>query len=224
MRRTMNPKSLTDAALGIAALCVAVAAVVYVRSARAGEHSDALDQTSRAVSHPEQYARFGHALGRPGAPVQLVVFSDVQCPYCRKLDKTLSELQLRHPEIGIVYRHFPSEFHYSAFAGAVAAECAGQQGRFADFIHLVFSKQDSIGLIPYAEFARRAGVSDSARFAHCSNDSTSRRPVQRDIAAGEALGLQGTPSVIIGDRLYDGAIPLDSLEAILQTQTKKGSE
>jgi protein-disulfide isomerase len=220
----MNLRSWSDAALGVAALCVASAAVVYVRNARSPEQPNESGPASRTIANPEQYARYGHMLGRADATVRLVVFSDVQCPFCRKFDKTLSELQLRHPEVGVIYRHYPLEMHYSAFSGAVAAECAGQQGRFAAFIHLVFAKQDSIGLVPFGEFARRAGVTDSVRFERCSADSATRRAVKRDIAAGDALALSGTPSVIVRGRLFDGALPLDSLESVLRVQKDEGNK
>ena len=79
---------------------------------------------------------------------------------------------------------------------ALVAECAGEQGRFAEFVGAVHAGQDSLGLKPWWEYARTATVHDSLRYVNCLRASPPSR-----IAAGRAwaehLGLTGTPTVIV---------------------------
>jgi protein-disulfide isomerase len=96
--------------------------------------------------------------------------------------------------------------HRFAKLAATAAECAGEQNRFAAMHDLLFQKQDSFGIKPWSNFATESGVIDSARFAQCFSNN----PIQPKIAAGLALGdsikLTATPTVIInGWRMYHGA-------------------
>src|SRR5262245_40011224 len=71
--------------------------------------------------------------GSPNAPVKIVEFSDFQCPYCKQwTDTTLEPLREKYGDkIVIYYRHYPlTSIHPEAMDGAIAGECANEQGKF----------------------------------------------------------------------------------------------
>lgn len=152
----------------------------------------------------------GRIIGDASAPVKVIVFSDFQCPYCARfaLD-TWPRLKDEYgDEIAMVVRYWPLNIHENAFAAAQAAECAHRAGRFSEFHDLLFVKQDSIGAKPFEEYASEAGVADVEQFRACNMDSTSIAIIEQGIAHAEALGLKGTPSVIVNNWLApNGGLP-----------------
>lgn len=83
----------------------------------------------------------------------------------------------------------------------------------------MFAWQDSLGLTPWPVFAAAAGVPDTAAFARCMRDTdpTVLAAVARDTLAGHELGITGTPTLLINDRLIQGAPTPRMLEAEIQS-------
>ena len=82
--------------------------------------------------------------GDPDAPVVIVEYSDFQCPFCRRwYTDVLPELEGRiGAEVALAFAHFPlSQIHANAEAAHVAAECAGEQGKFWEMHDLLFDRQ-----------------------------------------------------------------------------------
>lgn len=161
----------------------------------------------------------GHVRGAAKARLSIIEFADYQCPACRSFEPTLRELLRRHPnDVRVVFRNYPlRDIHPQAFAAARAAECAGAQGRFDPYHDVLYVTQESLGVIPWAQLARRAGVPDTMRFKHCLADTVVPVSIQRDMKVAETLKLVGTPSIIINDSLYSGTRPLAFLEGLLAT-------
>lgn len=162
---------------------------------------------SRTVSDWRDYA-VGHRSGGPEAPVTLVEFADFQCPFCASFDTIVQPvIRRRAPEAAVIYRHYPlSEIHPYAIAAAMASECAADQDRFDAFRAAAFRNQKDIGRRPWETFAEDAGVPNIARFSRCVADSSTMSRVQADIQAATRLRINGTPSVLIGDQLFQGAV------------------
>lgn len=153
-----------------------------------------------------EYARDGHRMGPANAPVTVVVFSDFQCRFCGVLMANLRDLRNAYPEqVAVVYRHFPLSNHEYAAAAARASECA--QGRFEAFQDALFASQDSIGAISWDRFASEAGVEDLAAFRACTTNSAPSPALARDSAAGGRLRVSGTPTLLINDQRFQGAVP-----------------
>jgi protein-disulfide isomerase len=128
----------------------------------------------------------------------VVEFSDLECPFCRKFHSTLREArQTWGDSVAYTFIHYPLDFHKNAYAAARAAECAHSQGRFEQFLDIVFAKQDSMGRIPWSSLAREAAVPDPEGFAVCIADSASVDRVERGRAVGSLLRIRGTPTVIV---------------------------
>ena len=131
--------------------------------------------------------------------VFVMEYSDFLCPFCKKVQRTLSDLRKKYADsVQFGYRHFP--LHEEARGLSEAVECARDQGRFWQFQSLVFLdarrlQQSKLELI---RNARRAGVRDIPSFERCVDSGKYQKRVQSDLEEGLALGIQGTPTFIIG--------------------------
>ncbi len=167
------------------------------------------------VADGAAYAAEGHRVGPAGAAVSIVEFSDFQCPFCRVFAARLDSVRARFPgEVAVVYRHYPVQGHAHAPLAARATDCAALQGRFQALHDALFAAQDSIGVLPWTGFAARAQVPDTAAFARCMQAPTER--LARDSAAARRLGVDATPTLVIGDTRLVGAVARDTLEAYVR--------
>lgn len=140
----------------------------------------------------------GVLLGEPSARVTIVEFADLECPYCALLSTRLVALRKRYPrDVAVAFIHFPLAQHRFALPAARALECAGDQSAFDRFLELLYGKQDSLGLKPWDEFAREAGVSDLRKFDSCNKKTSPMPRVQAGLALGKEIGVRGTPVVIL---------------------------
>jgi protein-disulfide isomerase len=167
------------------------------------------------VSDWERFSSAGNRIGAASAPVTVVEFSDFQCPFCRILALRLDTLRAEFPDdIAVVYRHFPLEvIHPHAAAAARASECAATQGRFWAMHDALYAGQNMIGSRSWARFAQVAGVGDSVAFHACMENNAAAEALARDMAAGKALQVQSTPTLLINEFRLTGAAPLDTLRA-----------
>lgn len=125
----------------------------------------------------------------------------------------LQQLLQSHPgQVAVVYRHYPLSIHPFARAAAAAAECAGRQGKFQEYADLLFKEQDSIGVTSWQTFAQRVGVPDTVMFHTCQSEKDVQDIIATDLAAGDRIGITGTPTIVIRNERVSVVLPLDSLE------------
>ncbi len=172
--------------------------------------------------------------GPADAPVTIVEFSDFECTHCASLHKALRETWLRSPGlVRIVFRHFPldsacnplvqSRFHTLACEAAVAAECAGRQGKFWQYHDLLFEHQKRLEEKRLRDFARDLRL-DLVSFDRCMQDPDSRQQIQDDIALGIKLGVNSTPTMFLNGRVIRGAVDAETLHrALLLAEASKAS-
>jgi protein-disulfide isomerase len=148
----------------------------------------------------------GRVLGSENAPVTIIEFTDLQCPYCARFARdTWPRVRKEYVDTGRVRfatRDLPLPFHAFAVPAAVAARCAGAQGKYWEYREAVFAVQSRLGSEPYAALATELGL-DPARFASCRADPATLQSVKDDAALAAAQGITGTPSFVIG-RVVDG--------------------
>ena len=180
---------------------------------------------SVSVTATLEGARDSMRLGSPDAPVQIVVFADPQCPYCKQsaveTEPRIVEQFVNTGHASLVYRHF-------TFLGpesqriAVAMECAAEQRRFWAFHKLVFERQfpENAGQATdeaLRGWARDAGL-DVTQFASCISQSEMAAQVDADTAMGRKLGVTGTPTLFINGRPVPGALPFDFLKTTIEAE------
>jgi protein-disulfide isomerase len=159
----------------------------------------------------------GIRMGPAEAPVQLLEFSDFECPFCANLHKDLKTLQVRYPtQVALIYVHFPLPMHRFAEPAARVAECAGDQGRFQPMYDLLFEQQDRFGLKPWSEFASEAGVPDTASFETCIKRTEPITRVAEGKTLGKQLDVQGTPTLVINGWKLGRPPSLEELDAMVK--------
>ncbi|MGB5104284.1 MAG: DsbA family protein [Steroidobacteraceae bacterium] len=167
-------------------------------------------------------------LGREDAPVSIIEFTDLQCPYCARFaTQVFPEIRRNYIDTGKVRfasRDLPLPFHAFALPAAVAARCAGEQGKFWDFREALFAGQSRLGSAPYDELARRFGM-DAGRFDACRRDGRQEANVRADLALAQSQGIRSTPSFVIGrvvngsfeGEIVSGARPYEEFAARIDT-------
>lgn len=163
------------------------------------------------------YAASGHHIGPENAPVTITVFSDFQCPFCKRFAEAFREAQDSMGEgITLRYRHFPmTAIHPQARALAMGSICAAKVGQFESFHDAVFAKQDSLAVLPLSRLAELSGIRDTNLFNSCLKDDSTRLIVEQDIDAGKDLGVRGTPAVLINQYLVMGDPGFGGLDSLI---------
>jgi len=154
-------------------------------------------------------------LGRVSAPVDVVVFSDFQCPYCAKARATALELEKQHHgDVRIVFKHKPLPFHQNAKLAAKASLAADEQGKFWPYHDVLFAHQDALDRASLEKYASELGL-DVARFRDAIDSERLEARVNADMAEADRLEVKGTPTFFVNGRRMVGAQPLDVIEKLV---------
>lgn len=148
-----------------------------------------------------------HILGDPDALVKMIEFSDLECPFCKRVHTTLQQIIDEYGDSGQVawvYRHFPLDALHpiKARTEAVASECANELGgndKFWEYIDRIFeitpsNNQLDLDLLPV--IAEDIGL-DRNEFEECLNSGRYDQHIQDDLDDAKFSGGQGTPYTVI---------------------------
>ena len=157
---------------------------------------------------PPQSTADSRSLGKPNAPVVMLEFSDLQCPYCARfaLD-TFPALRRRYIDTGKVRfetHDMPLPFHAYAVPAAIAARCGGRQGRFWEYREALFRAQQQLDGAPYDAIAAALGL-DVERFKACRADPAVAEEVRTDETQAASRGVSSTPTLMVG-RMVKGEL------------------
>ena len=146
-------------------------------------------------------------LGSERAPVTIVEFTDMQCPYCGLFSRTtfpaLRRQYIDTGKVRFISRDLPLPMHPYAIAAAVAARCAGQQGKYWEYREWMVAHQEDLPKSPYNDFAQHVGL-DVAAFDVCRNAGLQEQKVLLDVESSKAAGITVTPTFVLG-RTVEGA-------------------
>jgi predicted DsbA family dithiol-disulfide isomerase len=155
------------------------------------------EQEALPVNDWQQYALAGHRRGPPDARVTVIEFGDYECSACLSAEPHLKALRRRYPDdVQFIYRHWPLPYHQYALPTARAAECAGEQGRFWEYHERLYSDRNWLGDAIY-RFAEESGIEDLAAFRECFLRTDPVPATEADMAAAQAAGGTGTPTLIV---------------------------
>jgi len=159
-------------------------------------------EDAAAATPPAQF----NVIGRDDAPVTIIEFTDLQCPYCaRYASQTFPRLKREYVDTGklrYTSRDLPLPFHSFALPAAVASRCAGEQGQFWEFREALFAAQGTLGTEPYGRIAGQLGL-DVAQLEACRSKGEQESSVRADLAMASQHGIRSTPTFVIG-RVVDG--------------------
>jgi predicted DsbA family dithiol-disulfide isomerase len=161
-------------------------------------------------------------IGAQDAKVEVVEFSDFQCPFCSKASVILKQLKQKYgKKIKIAFKQYPLPFHAQAKDAAVAALCANEQKTeyFWKLHDAMFADQSKLSVADLKMSAKKVGV-DSAQFDKCLDSKKYLAQVEADIKQGQDIGVKSTPTFFVNGQLVQGAQPLEVFSEIIDAELK----
>ncbi|MBV1858988.1 MAG: thioredoxin domain-containing protein, partial [Nannocystaceae bacterium] len=159
--------------------------------------------------------------GPADAKVTLVMVTDFECPYCKRVQLTLRALERRYgADLRIVVKHNPLAFHSRARPAALAAEAAHEQGKFWELHDLLYENSRSLSDEDIRRWAKKAGC-DMSRFRTDQRSASLARRVDEDIALAKRVGARGTPAFFVNGRFLSGAQPQEAFAKVIDEEVKE---
>jgi protein-disulfide isomerase len=156
--------------------------------------------------------------GSASAPIELIEFSDFQCPFCLRADPTVQQvLSTYGDKIRFVYRHYPLPNHPFARPAAEAAACAGEQGKFWPYHDRLFANPTKLSDGDLKQHAAELGL-NTGQFNSCVDTHKLKGLVDTDVKDGEEAGVNGTPAFYINGRMISGAQPYEVFKKIIDEE------
>lgn len=158
-----------------------------------------------------------HVLGPDGAPLELVMFGDFECPYCIGAQSIVARVRSRlEGRLLFVYRHLPiTQRHPHAQQAAEASEAAAAQGRFWEMHDALYASRGKLALDDLVRVAGSLGV-DADRLRTEVTGGVHAERVDRDVRSAEASGVRGTPSFFVNGVAHPDAFDAGSLVEALE--------
>jgi protein-disulfide isomerase len=200
----------------VAAAAVLVLALVFIN----------LNATAKPLE-PPSVLNAGRVLGDAAAPVKIDLYSDFQCPVCRRADQTIREMAPKYIDTGLVQ----VVYHNFAFIGpesewsAQAAECANDQGKFWEYSSYLFDRQtgENVGAYSRENLKRFASELqlDTTAFNACFDSGKHSALIQQEKAEAQARNIRATPSFYVNGQFIEGLLPLPQFTAMIDSMLPK---
>jgi protein-disulfide isomerase len=170
----------------------------------------------------------GPSRGPANSPLQVVEFSDFQCPHCKEAQPTIERLLKEYPQARLVSEMFPlRSIHSEAEKAAETAVCVAQLGgndAFFKFTDAIYATQEQLtpegSDAALASAAKTAGV-DNAKVKACVAEPSTKAAVDASVALGQDVGVNQTPMLAVNGRLLPANIPYDQLKKIIDYDLKQ---
>jgi len=164
---------------------------------------------------PEQQAALmrdaASAFGPDGAKVQIVEFSDFQCPYCARAADVVRLIKEKYGDrVRFVFRQFPLGMHPQARGAAEAALAAGSQGKFWEYHDVLFKNQQQLAPANLEEHAKKLGLNVAA-FKKSMDEHKFGPAVEADMKLGQDVSVNGTPTMFVNGVRVNNPASFDSV-------------
>jgi len=171
--------------------------------------------------------QYSPALGTAGAPVAIVLFTDLQCPYCKNEAEMLRKnlIQNYPTQVRLYFKNFPlTGMHPWAKAAAAAGRCvfAQKNETFWDYHDWVFAHQESLKpetlKNEILEWAKGVKDLDAVKLGACIDSKSTEAEVDAEIQQGQDLGITGTPTMFVNGRRIAQTIEWPNLKNIIDME------
>lgn len=185
---------------------------------------EARNQPLTAEKAAELAKTAGPAFGPETAAVTIVEFSDFQCPYCSRAAETTKRIKEKYGnQVRFVFRQFPLSFHKQAHLAAEASLAAHAQGKFWEFHDKLFSDQKALER-PGLEASAKAVGLNLATFKKALDSNEYGKAVEEDMKLGEAVNVNGTPTLFLNGKRIDDPSNFDFLSKAIDEALGKKPE
>jgi protein-disulfide isomerase len=175
---------------------------------------------------PSDTAGFrGYVKGSASAPLEITEYADYQCPFCQTFATlqmpTIEERLIKTGRVRWRYRDFPLQQHPFARLAAHSAACADEQGKFWEQHDRIYEGQaewsaarDAGDL--FRDYAGALGL-DLNRYDECMETGKYAGRIQASHEEGVRAGVGSTPTILVGDRLYQGRLDSDAIRRLVDS-------
>lgn len=160
--------------------------------------------------------------GKPDAPVNIVVFSDFQCPFCSRIEPLLAQVLQRNPDtVNMVFKHMPLGMHQLAEPAAKAAIAAQEQGKFWEMHDALFAAASGGGLSADSieKAAKDIGL-DMEKFKADRDSQAVQERLSKDMSAARMAEVNGTPTLFVNGRRINAPNP-DFIQKMIDQELAK---
>jgi protein-disulfide isomerase len=162
--------------------------------------------------------------GDKHAKITVVQFSDFQCPFCSRVEPTITDLEKDYgKDLRVVWKNNPLPFHPNAMPAAIAAMAAGEQGKFWEMHDKIFADQQHMDEATYEKYAQELGL-NMGKFKASVTAKKAEPSIKEDMAQAAALGAQGTPSFFINGTPLRGAQPKEAFKSLIDKKMEQANE
>jgi protein-disulfide isomerase len=162
--------------------------------------------------------------GPKDAPVTIVVFSDFQCPFCKRHEPTLDRVVAAHPgQVRVVWKDMPLSFHVRAMPAANFAREARKLGGDAAFWKAhdaIFASQPKLDDADLEAIATKIGL-DPKKLLAAVTTGRHKDAIARDVEQAGDVGVEGTPHSFVNGRVVNGAVPFEKFDAVVVAELAK---
>ena len=160
--------------------------------------------------------------GPESAKVTIVEFADFQCPFCTRVNSTLTQIREQYPkDVKLVFKHLPLRIHPQAPGAHAAAEAAHRQGRFWEMHDKIFANQGDLAPETFVAYAGQLGLDVDAFKKDVGSDDVKKR-LDADTREAQTLGVSGTPAFFINGKYLAGAQPFEAFKQRIDEELGKG--
>lgn len=163
-----------------------------------------------------------YVLGNPGASLNIIMFSDLNCAKCREVYTVVAAVVRTHPQdVRFVWKSAPigGIFTRGNFLPHQAAYCAGQQGKFFEFVEMVMADKHNLNADGLKKVAESLKL-DKSVWWQCANSEEAKNKVTESVSLFNALGLRALPALFANNKLINTDAEIN-LEEMLVSFIKK---
>jgi len=157
-----------------------------------------------------------HVRGPDRAPVTLVEYGDLECPYCGQAESVVRELLAGYGDLRYVWRHLPlTDVHPHAQLAAEATEAAAAQGKFWDMHDQLLDHQGALTARDLMRYAAEIGLNPE-RFARDMRRHAGEAKIAADVDSADLSDVSGTPTFFVNGKRHHGAYDIDTLASAVR--------